>query len=63
MCYTDELKTCGVILLLVLISGPAWCQQSPLVTLQVAPKDLSITPGERRRIPVIATVAGQCFAS
>ncbi len=38
---------------------PGWGQQSPPVTLQVAPKDLSLAAGERRQVVVVATVTGQ----
>jgi hypothetical protein len=49
----------GVLFLaLGLVSGASWGQQSPSVTLRVAPKDLSIAVGERRQAVAIATVTG-----
>lgn len=47
-----------LLLVLGLVSSASWGQQSPTVTLQVAPKDLSIAAGERRQVAVIATVTG-----
>ncbi len=47
-----------VLLFLVLIAGTLWCQTTAPVTLQVAPKDLSMSAGEQRQVLVIASVSG-----
>ncbi len=47
-----------VLLFLVVIAGTLWCQTTAPVTLQVAPKDLSMSAGEQRQVLVIASVSG-----
>ena len=47
-----------VLLLIALLPLTTWSQQTAPVTLEVAPKDMSIAAGERREALVIASVIG-----